>query len=520
MKSKRGHKLSILRSRESLASQLPIIAPKMYLPPEIILSIVDYLDRTPDNPKSDRATLIALRSVNKEFCSIVTPVLFRDFSLHYGVSRSVPQMEGVTSSTVRRHIRSLFIPSECFFPLGKDVQFNSSDHYPWSRGPALDWLAVQDYSQSPPVRKGVRGRPSHAKQTLMFHYPFREFPTKPWQPFSLRLKEFREQEDAFSTALSSFIEACENLQEVHVAMGLGAETERMSVFGQILGKQLMPRIVAKEIRGLKISAPSPPKISLPFDGYAKSAQERFGEVPGFSSLESLTIQPCYGSTVESENQDFKILLDAMTGLKSFSLIMSKPLRRQSTRGIPRYPTSANCPNLTSVRISSIFLGYNEAYLHDFISSVPTITDLTLERIALPISNRLPESHDLLPRNWKALFQHILSSLPELTAYKFEHLAYGAIPEPMWWGRGNKEVHLLLPETVDKKELTPHSWNRALKGSELLSPFSEDFTGLQLFRKAIKSRRAERDLRKEAYADYAPVPPWAERRNGWVYLADS
>lgn len=492
----------------------------MYLPPEILLSIVDNFDCTPDSPTSDRATLIALRSASKDFYSVVTLVLFRDLSLHYGVSRSVPQMQGITSSSViRPHIRSLFIPSESFFPLGKDVQFNTSDYYPWSRGPALDWLTVPDYSQALPIRKGIKGRPSHAKQTLMFHYPFREYPTKPWQRFSLRQKEFREQEQGYRAALSDFIEACENLEEVHIAVGLGGDTERMSVFGKILGKHLMPRIVAKGIRRLVVSAPSAHSISLPFTGYVGSSKERFGNLPDFSSLESFTLQSCYGSGAEPASKDFVDLLDTLTGLNSFTLSMSSPLKRQSTRGLSRYPISATCHNLTSVKLSSLFLGQNEDYLQDFLSAVPTIQDLVLNQIALPISNRMPESHSLVAKTWRALFQHISTVLLKLKAYKFQHLMYGAIPEPMWWGRNNTDVHLLLPVMIDNEELTPHTWDTKLRGAELVSPFHEDLKGLQSLRKMIRDRRTEQDLDSDAYREDIPLPMWAEGREKWMYIVD-
>ncbi|KAK6337027.1 hypothetical protein TWF718_009812 [Orbilia javanica] len=493
----------------------------MYLPPEIILSIVDYLDCTPDSPTSDRATLIALRSTSKDFYSIVTPVIFRDFSLHYGVSRSVPQMQSVTSSLViRPHIRSLFLPSESFFPLGKDVQFNTRDHYPWSRGPALDWLNVPDYSQALPVRKGIKGRPNHAKQTLMFHYPFREYPTRPWQGFSLSLKEFREQEQFYSAALSDFVEACENLEEVHIAIGLGGDTERMTAFGKMLGKHLMPRIVAKKIRKLVISSPSAHNISLPFTGYAESSSKYFGDIPDISDLESLTIQSCYGNGVQPSSKDFVAFLDTLTGLKSFRLSMSSPLKRQSTRGLSRYPMSATCQNLRDVTISSIFLKHNEDYLHDFLSAAPTITTLVLHHIALPIHNRMPESHSHVSKTWSALFQHISTVLPNLISYKFQYLMYGAIPETMWWGRGNKDVHLLLPEKVDNEEVTPLTWDKRLKGAELISPFDEDLKGLQLLRTVIRHRRAEKDLNScDDFNEDRPLPMWAENRNDWTYIAD-
>ncbi|RVD89645.1 uncharacterized protein DFL_000643 [Arthrobotrys flagrans] len=438
----------------------------MYLPPEILLSIVDNFDCTPDSPTSDRATLIALRSASKDFYSVVTLVLFRDLSLHYGVSRSVPQMQGITSSSViRPHIRSLFIPSESFFPLGKDVQFNTT------------------------------------------------------KPYLFAKKEFREQEQGYRAALSDFIEACENLEEVHIAVGLGGDTERMSVFGKILGKHLMPRIVAKGIRRLVVSAPSAHSISLPFTGYVGSSKERFGNLPDFSSLESFTLQSCYGSGAEPASKDFVDLLDTLTGLNSFTLSMSSPLKRQSTRGLSRYPISATCHNLTSVKLSSLFLGQNEDYLQDFLSAVPTIQDLVLNQIALPISNRMPESHSLVAKTWRALFQHISTVLLKLKAYKFQHLMYGAIPEPMWWGRNNTDVHLLLPVMIDNEELTPHTWDTKLRGAELVSPFHEDLKGLQSLRKMIRDRRTEQDLDSDAYREDIPLPMWAEGREKWMYIVD-
>ncbi|KAK6513036.1 hypothetical protein TWF506_009198 [Arthrobotrys conoides] len=492
----------------------------MYIPPEIILSIVDHLDCTPDSPTSDRATLIALRSTSKDFCAIVTTVLFRDFSLHYGVSRSVPQMQGIAlSSVIRPHIRSLFIPSESFFPLGKNVQFNTKDYYPWSRGPALDWLTVPDYSQALPVRKGSKGRPSHAKQTLMFHYPFREFPTKPWQRFSLGQKEFREQEETYSTAVSSLIEACENLEDVHVALGLGVDTDRMRMFGRILGKHLMPKLVAKGIRKLMISVPSAHNISLPFTGYVENMKKRFGSLPDFSSLESLVVQSCYGASFEPRTEDFAVLLETLTSLEYFKYSLSSPMQRNSADGVPCYPVSATSHNLTTVKLSSLFLGGNEDYLENFLSAVPTIAELILYHIALPISTRIPESHSLLAKTWGSLFQHISTVLPRLTAYQFHYLMYGAVPELEWWNRDKNDVHLLLPAAVNEERLTSTKWSQTLKGAELVSPFDEDLKGLRLLRKVIRDRRIEQGRSIWAYSEDIPIPMWANGREQWVYLAD-
>ncbi|KAF3107546.1 hypothetical protein TWF102_006929 [Orbilia oligospora] len=492
----------------------------MYIPPEIILSIVDYLDCTPDSSTSDRATLIALRSANKDFYVVVTTVLFRDFSLHYGVSRSIPQMQGIAlSSVIRPHVRSLFIPSESFFPLGKDVQFNTRDYYPWSRGSALDWLTVPDYSQALPVRKGSKGRPSHAKQTLMFHYPFREFPTKPWQGFSLRKKEFREQEQGYSTALSNLIEACENLEEIHIALGLGEDTARMLTFGKILGKHLMPQIVAKGIRKLVISVPSAHNISLPFTEYVETSNERFGHLPNFSSLESLVVESCYGSSAEPASKDFVALLDTLTGLNYFKLSLSSPMSQHSTKGISCYPISSTCHNLTTVKLSSLFLGENEDFLENFLSAVPTITDLVLYHIALPISSRLPENHSLLAKTWRSLFQHISSVLPRLTTFQFRHLMYGATPEPIWWNRDKKDVLLLLPKTVNNQQLTTLAWSLSLAGAELVSPFDEDLKGLRFLRKVVRERRIGQNLSIDAYNEDVPITMWAEGREQWTYLAD-
>ncbi|KAF3222983.1 hypothetical protein TWF679_004180 [Orbilia oligospora] len=492
----------------------------MYIPPEIILSIVDYLDCTPDSSTSDRATLIALRSANKDFYAVVTTVLFRDFSLHYGVSRSIPQMQGVAlSSVIRPHVRSLFIPSESFFPLGKDVQFNTRDYYPWSRGSALDWLTVPDYSQALPVRKGSKGRPSHAKQTLMFHYPFREFPTKPWQGFSLRKKEFREQEQGYSTALSNLIEACENLEEIHIALGLGEDTARMLTFGKILGKHLMPQIVAKGIRKLVISVPSAHNISLPFTEYVETSNKRFGHLPNFSSLESLVIESCYGSSAEPASKDFVALLDTLTGLNYFKLSLSSPMSQHSTKGVSCYPISSTCHNLTNVKLSSLFLGESEDFLEEFLSAVSTITDLVLYHIALPISSRLPENHSLLAKTWRSLFQHISSVLPRLTTFQFRHLMYGATPDPIWWNRDKKDVLLLLPKTVHNQQLTPSAWSLSLAGAELVSPFYEDLKGLRFLRKVIRERRIGQNLSIDTYSEDIPVTMWAEGREHWTYLTD-
>ncbi|KAK6525958.1 hypothetical protein TWF281_011000 [Arthrobotrys megalospora] len=489
----------------------------MYIPPEIILNILDYLDCTSDYPTNDRATLISLRSASKDFSAIVTPVLFRDFSLHYGVSRSVPQMRAVaSSSTLRLHIRSLFVPSESFFPLGKDVQFNIKDNYPWSRGPVLDWLTTNNYSQATPVRKGIKGRRNHAEQTLMLHHPFREYPTRPWQQFSLSQKEFREQHQEYSKALSEFLDSCGNLEEVHIAMGLGVDTARMPVFGRILGKYMIPRIISKGIRRLKVSAPSSGSVTLPFRGYAESSNNLFGKLVEFSSLESFVIHSCYGNIAWPASADFAVLFSTLTNLTSFNLLMSSPLKCESTREIFGNPKSATSQHLTKVTLGSIFLRQYDNQFEAFLSEVPTVTELILHYIVLQTAFRLPENNSLPQENWRYLFRHIITALPKLTTYKFGLLMYGA--EHTWWGQFPKDAQLLLPTGVDSTELNSRTWSNILRGFELVSPYEEDWKGLESLRTVVRDRRLVRGLETNRYGDIN-VPAWVRDGGEWTFITD-
>ncbi|KAK6343572.1 hypothetical protein TWF730_011162 [Orbilia blumenaviensis] len=492
----------------------------MYLPPEIILTILDQLDCTPGSPENDRATVVALRSVSKDFYAIVTPILFRNFSLHYGVSRSIPQMQAITSAPmIQPYIRSLFIPSESFFPLGKNVQFNTKDHFPWSRGPALTWLAINDYSQSAPVCKGLKGRRSHTKQTLMLHYPFREYPTKPWKLFTLRQKEFRLQEQEYSAVLSNFIDACGNLEDIHIAIGLGGETGRMSAFGKILEKHLIPKILAKGLRRMTISAPSGYGVALPFLGSADALHGASRTLPDLSSLRSFTIQTCYGAAAGAMSREFKAFFQALTGLTSFSLSMSSPLRAQSTDMIFGHPASAISQNLTRVELCSIFLWKNVDNFRDFLSQVPTITELILTHIVLPIASHGPEGYTCPSENWWTMFQHILTTLPKLQTCTFKHLMYGDISDHVWWGP--QYVLLLLPSTFDGEKSISYSWRTNLGGSELISPFDEDWKGLQLLKRVVGDRGTENQSDGEihTHTEDGIIPEWAIEKSDWIYLAD-
>src|SRR5579871_1924286 len=143
------------------------------------------------------------------------------------------------------------------------VYFSSENKYPWSRGPTLEW-PPRNYNESYPRRKGVKGRRDRTRQTFMIHHPFREFPTRPWLGFSLRRREFRDQFDDYHAALAKLLDGCVNLEEVHVTVGIGVETERLDCWGTILRDVLTLRLSRMPIETLRLSLPSAHHIRLLF----------------------------------------------------------------------------------------------------------------------------------------------------------------------------------------------------------------------------------------------------------------
>ncbi|EPS36317.1 hypothetical protein H072_10191 [Dactylellina haptotyla CBS 200.50] len=458
----------------------------MYIPPEVILNILDHLDHDGSSQDNDRETLRTLRLVSKDFYGVVSTVLFRYFSLNYGVARSVVQMRGVVESPLlSSSIKTLCLPSESFFPLGKEVWFNQSERFPWSRGNVLPSV----YPDGMPVRKGAKGRRNHNDQTFMLHYPFREFPTRPWAPFTLNKKEFKEQHARYTKELRDLLAACTNLEEVHVAFGLGWETERMNCWGTILGSILLPAIASSGVKKLKMLMPSPWCLGFLLRGYAGESYITSDQIPDFPNLKSLETVSLYSTNITAFGEDIAGFLARFTGLTSFADSTCKPLKSQRWKFLS--PINTTSQNLTTLKLSYIFLSQVQPRgpFLEHLEKLPSLTHLILDTICLDASQRHSQP---APITWGNFFQHIMASLPNLTDFTFRRLMYGR--EGYWgWWKSIYDFSVFLPSAPEEGPVLEY-----LKKRQIVSPHDSDYSALENLARIVNRRREKTGLKDLDY----------------------
>ncbi|KAK6524631.1 hypothetical protein TWF281_011533 [Arthrobotrys megalospora] len=228
------------------------------LPTEIILAILSPF-------QSDAYKLRSLRLVSKQFYHIINEYFprFQKLSLHYGVTRSIPQMEGVLNSPLfLEQIKTIYIPSESFFPFEKDFKFDQRCILPWSR-------ELPSHEETPPphddlnllsdVLKPRNLRVWYTRRDAQHgsDYPFHEDPSNLSTNFSLTIPHFQQQFDSYLNTLIDLLEACPNLEAIDIAAGVAWDTKRMNCWVFMFRNILFPLIAKRlEVKKLRIAAPN------------------------------------------------------------------------------------------------------------------------------------------------------------------------------------------------------------------------------------------------------------------------
>ncbi|KAK6346645.1 hypothetical protein TWF696_006765 [Orbilia brochopaga] len=463
----------------------------MFRIPEIVLSVIDHLDLDPSHRTHDRDTLRSLRLVNREFCQLATKLLFKDVSLVYGFNRSMQQMRGIARSPVLgASIVTLFLPSESFFPLALGDHFEV-EQFPWTR---------------------LR----HIGKTWRPRRPSHEYPGRPWVGYNADRSGFGKQVTAYCTALKDLLAACPNLKEIHVAFGIGSESERMEKWRIIIQSAVLGHHQKQGLDKLKISIPSLSCLRLIFpdaEGKPDSLAFPTFSLPGLKHL----------SIVSLEGEDL-ISPDAVPqagisfpNLESYSFVMAPELLNCFPVN-PFIPPSGPMTNLTTMTLTSLVFTHSpeEDETEDLsdaplskLKDFPALTTLNLTLIGLAFNYGRGPLHGeaKYQATWAETFEQLLKWLPKLVDVNLDRLMYARSS-----GRGS--ILLSQPAPFLPYPYNVRLWPHSMPKQPLLSPFAEDWDSFEAFREEIAIRRHEAHLSPKTIplGDKILMRPTA-----WVFL---
>ncbi|KAK6346002.1 hypothetical protein TWF730_010336 [Orbilia blumenaviensis] len=490
----------------------------MFIPPEILLTILEEL-------KTDRRTLHSLRLVDRYFYQLATDALFGNFSIHYGFKHSVAQMKSIIKSpSLKPYIRSLHLPSESFYPIAKNFTVKSGTAYrfPWSRDPPEDF--------EPPARRSCYEQQTDSSDRS--YQGFLEVPTNRRARFDFAVKRYKKEYDVYTKALTDFLDGCVNLRAVHITTGLGYDRERSEAWSSMITSHVFPILVKHGVRELKISVASGRCLLHMLKGYGNVESIESGRVPKFPSITSLAITAQY-------NSNYRLMGSALNGgfaqrLNGFLSTMPNLTTYSAGNtglvhiGMELLPESAAYKNITSINIFYMILK-DEVYdnFKSMIFSMPSLTDLTLDTIALHIDSPLrrefyvermntPETllETLLPRpcmldierqvtvymlsdppaetTWKYFFDIFQRELPQLTNFSFKRLLYSGFDIRDPWST-SLAFYIPIQDRMDYNREDFMRFAKSTHRMELVSTLESDYLALHRFRRAINAKRQKRGL---------------------------
>ncbi|KAK6497704.1 hypothetical protein TWF481_012107 [Arthrobotrys musiformis] len=484
------------------------------VPFEILLDIVDGLDRQ---------SLRNLRLVNRQLCKVATGILFRDINIHYGLSRSMTQMVALNfvrplvGSNLRAPlcVKSVFLPSESFFPRAQYLQFSSNIRFDW----------CHELPRDHPMIKYQRRNYIDEERAITAGDVKDDF--DPDDP------EVAQRLALYERTLTQFLESCHNLQEICIAIGSGWKVERTIYWLFFVANNVLPGIRSK-LRKLKVLIPKVWGAYIPlFTSYLRNAEEggedgeggEGGEEEGeeggdyweFPSLESLEITFNYVENAgvpgpadkdKTARGQLARFLSRAPKLQSFGITFARMLPRPIP---PILPSLSESTNLTSLSLCTIFLPglYGASSTHEdfktMITSRPSLTNLEMGAIVLDCSTHIAAFHNEPgskitaavrdtppPGNWAAIFALIRKSLPKLTGYKFGYLMYGRYSGSAMVG-GARRVLLVIPDDEKYKMVTPEHVEKEMWVGELISPYRGDHLELEALKKEVDRRRRDARL---------------------------
>ncbi|KAF3273514.1 hypothetical protein TWF970_009033 [Orbilia oligospora] len=489
------------------------------LPPELSLQIAKLL-------KPNREALRNFRLATKSTYDITTEVLFEEVSIHYGVTRSVSQMNGLADSpTVRPSVRSLFLPGESFFPISEDFTFPEYTKFPWTRNPERTSDAL-----NPPKKSNARG--NHLRYRDLETNPtiFHESPSRPWVEYNPRLQRYKRQRDEYTNSLVNLIKSLPNLKRIHIAIGVFWAALRMDDWC-ILFRDTLWRVIADTggVCEIEISIPRAVKaVWLMFGGYdmerllggEKPDDGRAVVFPNITSFKINVNSLSQEAPVSILQRGFTGFFSHLPNLTSYSFKNSHPL---ISFDFP--PPASICPKLSSLHLSNIKLEGNNSLVYrgfqntiagcslleclelDTIVIVPTygtkpITTPTAIRQTEGLSYLATTGYyptyidaEIVPLDltgcplpdltWGDFFAFWANSLKMLKGVGFRRLVYGR-KSLGWGGRDTRDI--LLPMSDSE----PRALAREVGGGEVevISPFRRDYSELQALKRKVSGGSGE------------------------------
>ncbi|KAF3308217.1 hypothetical protein TWF173_001630 [Orbilia oligospora] len=501
------------------------------IPTEILFDILQRLDRK---------TLCNLRIINHHLCQVATEVLFQDLNIHYGLSRSIAQMRAILDAPtpvsglpVRLCVKKLFLPSESFFPRAQDFKFQKWYMFKWSQQlPKTD--PKPDLKDNPmpstaslPIEcvEGLnllaRLRTSSIDDQAVWHGGLPEDPKNRDIKFDLEVPEFMQQFELYEKTIVEFLKACENLQQICIAQGIGWGTERIKYWARMVTNTALP-VIAPRVRKMSIMVARMRCSYIPIiSDYLFSTSEEGGKMV-FSSLKSLDITIRSAQSSRQQSNKDRITANQITNflsnipnISSFGIANTALFRNPAPQVFSPVPESVH---LTSLSLCTIFIPDSTSDLPSFedfkamIVSRPAIKNLEMEYIALYHSSTrcfskrnydpatdlpAPKPDTMLHSrgfefppwmNWAAVFELLRKRLLNLTSYRFRHLMYGGKSKyPRATARGSN-VSLFVPMDREYRMINSEEFADVMRIDEIISPYLKDYSELEVFKQEIDNRR--------------------------------
>ncbi|KAK6506365.1 hypothetical protein TWF506_011280 [Arthrobotrys conoides] len=426
----------------------------------------------------------------------------------------------VSGLPVRLCVKSLFLPSESFFPRADNFRFQKPFRFGWSHQlpeePSASNLEDHPKSTEEDRTSSITQLNAAAADERAFRGgSLAEDPQNAEISFNLREPEPKEQLQLYQKTIVEFFKSCKNLREICIAQGIGWKTERMKYWIYVVTNYALP-VVASRVKKMRIMVPQLRRAYIPVISDYFFIEPEEGERKVFSrSLKSLDI------TIHSM-QEFRIpgnkdtiiknqiakFFPNVPNIESFGIAMTDLTRTPSPQIFS--PLSAGA-HLTSLNFCTIFISdtvTNHSSFEDFktmIVSVPYLKSLEMKCIVLYHPYRAydpdtdlpaPKPEAMLPSwgsellppiNWATIFELLRKRLLHLTSYSFRHLMYGGGFVCPRKHRGGK-VMLVVPTDQRYKMLKGEDSIDLLRADELISPYPRDYTELEALKQEVCNRR--------------------------------
>ncbi|KAK6331740.1 hypothetical protein TWF718_002282 [Orbilia javanica] len=485
------------------------------LPPEILLKVVKFL-------KPDRRTLRSLRLVNRSMCPAATEVLFEDLSVHYGLTRSNLQIKGLLEApTLYWFVKTLFLPSESFFPISKDLFFSEKIKFPWTRNPEDSTEATRS------------GNSEHQLYLLAHPELFRESPKRPWVSYDPKRLKYKRQHDTYLANLANLIKALPNIQRIHIAIGLFLDSHRMLAWLAMF-EEMLWEVIASIDRIVEV------EISTPVAKYRDChALEPFcGQDVTFPNVKSFKMNFHHCSRDPPRYYVFQLtrqplVQSAASLFSNFQNITSYTLSRSPNV----FPPSSIRTNLTSLYLNNmslevripriLFTEFKEAVADCFNLEYLDLDTIAIHGVKMrkvstgrfllikfddQTGKKTKVATDFFPSGgWFNILAAFMKSLKLLKKFRFQRLVYG---QELRSVRSGSESGILEPVLVPVKGMGNGGLPDGLCGWEIISPFKRDYLALEKFRKAVEGKGEEESSRDDEEQNKAPK---FKRYGCWQFL---